>query len=129
MADEACADHVGDRGFAAAWSGFSGSGGVETVEDEEIALGVVEGWKGGDALEVIAGRKDVHFVVFDLVPGDVPAGMIGLDADGEVGGAEIVADGGQAGHEGEVYGSGFCGVPAVSSRDCVGGFFARFQIR
>ena len=82
--------------------GLAGSGGVEAVEDEEVALGIVEGGKGRDALEMVHGGEGVHFVVFDLVPGDVPAGMVGLDADGEIGGAEVVADGGQAGHEGEL---------------------------
>ncbi len=51
---------------------------------------------------MVEGREGVHFVVVDLVPGDVPAGAVGLDTDGEVHGAEVVADGGQAGHEGEL---------------------------
>jgi len=85
-------------GFAALARGSGGGGGVEAVEDEEIALRVVECWEGGDALEVIHGSENVHLVVFHLVPGDVPAGAVGLDSDREVHGAEVVADGRQAGH-------------------------------
>jgi hypothetical protein len=48
------------------------------------------------------GGEGVHLVFVDLVPGDVPAGVVGLDADGEFHGAEVVADGGEAGHEGEL---------------------------
>ncbi len=79
-----------------------GRGGIEAVEDEKVgARG--RPWPGrrrrggGDT-----GGESVHLVVVDLVPGDVPAGLVGADADSEVHGAEVVADGGQAGHEGEV---------------------------
>ena len=89
-------------GFAVAARWSAGDGGIEAVEDEEVALGVVECREGGDALEMVHGGEGVHLVVFDLVPGDVPAGMVGLDADGQIHGAEVVADGGQAGHEGEL---------------------------
>src|SRR5258708_30287171 len=82
--------------------GLAGEGWVEAIEDEEVAVGVVEGGKGGDGLEVVHGGEGVHVVVVNLVPGDVPAGEVGLDADGEVHGAEVVADGGEAGHEGEL---------------------------
>jgi hypothetical protein len=51
---------------------------------------------------VVHGGEGFHLVVVNLVPGDVPAGMVGLDANGKVHGAEVVADGGEAGHEGEV---------------------------
>ena len=90
-------------GFAAeALRGFAGDGGIEAIEDEEVALGVIEGGEGGYSLEMVEGREGVHLVVIDLVPGDVPAGTVGLDADRELHGAEVVADGGQAGHEGEL---------------------------
>src|SRR5258708_31378936 len=82
--------------------GLAGEGWVEAIEDEEVALGVVHGGKGGDALEVVHGGEGVHLVVVNLVPGDVPAGAVGLDADGEIHGAEVVADGGKSGHEGEL---------------------------
>jgi hypothetical protein len=89
-------------GFAVEWGGFAGNCRIETVKDEEIAFGVIEGGKGGDALKVIHRGEGVHLVVLDLVPGDIPAGTIGLDTNGEVGGTEVVADGGQAGHKGEL---------------------------
>jgi hypothetical protein len=91
---EAGSEHAREEGFAAWMRGLARGGGVEAVEDEEIALGVVEGRESGDALQVVRGGEGVHLVVFDLIPGDVPAGAIGLDADGEVHGAEVVADGG-----------------------------------
>lgn len=93
-------EHVGNGGFTVAAWGCARGGGVETVEDKEVALGVVECGEGGDALEMVHGGEGVHLVVFDLVPDDVPAGAVGLDSNGEVHGAEVVADGGQAGHEG-----------------------------
>src|SRR5438874_2014827 len=99
---EAGLEKVRDGAFSATDRGFGGGRRVETIEDEEIALGVVHGGESGDALELIEGGEGVHFVVVDLIPGDVPAGAIGFDADGEIHGAEVVADGGQAGHEGEL---------------------------
>jgi len=99
---EAGSKHAGDEGFAVAARWSAGDGGIEAVEDEEVALGIVECGEGGDALEMVHGGKGVHLVVFNLVPGDVPAGMVGLDADGQVHGAEVVADGGQTGHEREL---------------------------
>ena len=95
-------EEAGDDGFAVAARGRAGGGGVEAVEDEEVALGIVHGGEGGDALKMIRGGEGVHLVVVDLVPGNVPAWMVGLDAHGEVHRAEVVADGGQAGHEGEI---------------------------
>lgn len=80
-----------------------GSGGwVEAVEDEQVTFGVVHGGEGGDTLEVIEGGECVHLVVLDLIPGDVPAGVVGLDAVGQFHGAKVVADRGQAGHQGKV---------------------------
>src|ERR1700679_952169 len=76
-----------------------GGGGVEAIEDEQVALGVVEGRESSDSLEMVDGGEGVHFVVLDLVPGDVPAGTVGLAAYREFHGAEVVADGGQASHE------------------------------
>ncbi len=99
---EAGLEQAGDDGFAVAARGCAGGGGVEAVEDEEVALGVVQGGEGGDALEMVHGGEGVHLVVVNLVPGDVPAGVVGLDADGEIHGAEVVADGGEAGHEREL---------------------------
>ena len=97
---EARSYEVGDGFAVAALRGCAGDGGVEAIEDEEVAFGVVQGRKGSDALEMIQRGEGVHLVVVDLVPGNVPAGVIGLDADGKVHGAEVVADGGEAGHEG-----------------------------
>ena len=100
---EAGLEKAGDDGFAvAAARNFAGDGWVETVENQEVALGIIESGKGGDPLQVVHGGEGFHLVVVDLVPGDVPAGMVGLDADGKVHGAEVVADGGKAGHEGEL---------------------------
>ena len=82
--------------------GWRCGGWVEAVEDEEIALGIVHDVELGDALEVELGGEGLHLVVLDVVPGDEPAGAVGGDAVGELHGAEVVADGGQAGHEGEV---------------------------
>jgi hypothetical protein len=48
------------------------------------------------------GCEGVHLVVVELVPGRVPSGAVALDALVEVEGAEVVVDGRQAGHEGEV---------------------------
>jgi len=79
---EAGPEQAGDDGFAVTARGFAGSGGVKTIEDQEVALGVVEGGEGGDALKMVHGGEGVHLVVFDLVPGDVPAGAVSLDADG-----------------------------------------------
>ena len=76
-----------------AW-GRGGGCGVEAIEDEEVAIGVVHGGEGSDSLEVVAGGEGFHLVVFDLVPGHVPAGTVGADADVEVHGAKVVADGG-----------------------------------
>ena len=99
---EAGLKEAGD-GPAVVWTvGSVGRGGVEAVEDEEVALGVVHGGEGGDTAEMIEGGQGVHFIVVDLVPGDVPAGLVGADADGEVHGAEVVADAGEAGHEREI---------------------------
>ena len=77
-------------GLEEAWDGTAVDGprrgvrkrGVEAIEDEEVALGVVHGGEGGDALEVVHGGEGVHLVVVNLVPGDVPAGAISGDADG-----------------------------------------------
>lgn len=88
--------------FAAVARGRGGSSRVETVEDEEVAFRVVHGRKFGDALQAVQRREGVHLVVFDMVPGDVPAGAVGTDADGEVHRAEVVADRRQAGHEREI---------------------------
>ena len=96
---EAGPEQTGDVAFAMAARRFARSGGVKTIEDQEVALGVIEGGEGSDALKVVHGGEGVHLVVFDLVPGDVPAGAVGLDADGEIHGSEVVTDGGQAGHE------------------------------
>ena len=84
----------------AAWS--VGRGGVESVKDKEVAFGIVHRGKGGDATEMIEGGESVHLIVVDLIPGDVPARLVGANADGEIHGAEVVADAGKAGHEGEV---------------------------
>src|ERR1700733_2825533 len=82
--------------------GGRGDGRIQAVEDEEVALGVVEGGERGNAPEMVEGGEGFHLVVFDVVPGDVPAGAVGANAHGEVHGAEIVAYGGEASHEGEV---------------------------
>src|SRR5580658_215118 len=79
-----------------------GGGGVETVEDEEVALGIVQSGESGDALEMIHGSEGVHLVVFDVVPGDIPAGAVGLDASSKIHGAKVIADGGETGHQGQV---------------------------
>jgi hypothetical protein len=90
-----------ERQFAVATRG-RGRGGVKAIEDEEVAFWIVQGWKGSDALEMVHGAEGVHLVVFNVVPGDVPAGAIGLDADGEIHGAKIVADGGKTCHKGQI---------------------------
>jgi len=51
---------------------------------------------------VVERGEGVHFVVVDPVPGQVPAGVVEGDAVGEFEGSEVVADGGEAGHEGEI---------------------------
>src|SRR6266550_3186727 len=99
---EAGLKQAGDDGFAVATRGLAGGGGVEAIEDEEVALGVVHSGEGGDALKMVGGGQGVHLVVVYLVPGDVPPGLVGLDANWKIHGAEVVADGGEAGHEGEV---------------------------
>jgi hypothetical protein len=75
---------------------------IETVEDEQVAFGVVKRREGCDALKVIEGGEGVHLFVFDLVPGDVPAGVIGPDAYRKIHSAEVVADGRQTRHEREL---------------------------
>src|SRR5271163_4790846 len=72
---------VGDDGFAAGVRGCDGGGRVEAIEDKEIAVGIVKCGEGGYSLEMIKRGESVHFVVVDLVPGDVPAGAIGLNAN------------------------------------------------
>ena len=74
LLSEAGLEQAGDDGFAVATRGLAGGGGVEAIEDEEVALGVVHSGEGGYALEVVSGGEGVHLVVVDLVPGDVPAG-------------------------------------------------------
>src|ERR1700677_4305360 len=90
---EGSSEQVGDDGFAVRARWCAGDGGIEAVEDEEVALGVVECGKGSVPLEVVHGGEGIHLVIFDLVPGDIPAGAVGLDADGKVCGTEVVADG------------------------------------
>jgi len=109
-------------------AGFGGGdGGVEAVEDEEVAVGVVHGWEGGYALDVVERGEGVHLVVVEFVPGYVPAGVVLLDALVEVEGAEVVVDGGKAGHEGEVGAGdgedevGVGGVGEDDALDAVGG--------
>ena len=75
-------EQVGLDWFAAVARGRGGGCGVQAIEDEEVALGVVHGWKGGDALEVVDGGESFHLVVFNVIPGDVPAGVVGADTDG-----------------------------------------------
>lgn len=99
---EVGAHEVGTGGFSVPDRGRGGHCGIKSVEDEEIALGIVERRESRDALEVVLGSKGIHFFVFNLVPGDVPAGVVGLNSDRKIHGAEVVADGGQAGHEGEL---------------------------
>ena len=67
---EAGLEKVRDGAFSATDRGFGGGRRVETIEDEEIALGVVHGGESGDALELIERGEGVHFVVVDLVPGE-----------------------------------------------------------
>ena len=50
--------------------------GVEAIDDEQVAVGVVERGEGGDADGAIERRDGVGLVVVELVPGDVPAGMV-----------------------------------------------------
>lgn len=102
MLAETRAEQAGDDGFAVEARGRAGGGGIETIEDKEVALGIVECGEGGDALEMVHGGEGVHLVVVDLVPGDIPAGMVGLDADREIHGTEVVADGRETGHKREV---------------------------
>ena len=52
---EAGLEQARDDGFAVAARGLAGGGGVEAIEDEEVALGVVHGGEGGDALEMVGG--------------------------------------------------------------------------
>ena len=99
---EGGADEAGMGGSAMRERWEGGCGGIESIEDEEVSLGVVERGKGGDSLEMVRRAEGVHLVVFDLVPRDVPAGVVGLNADGEIHSAEVVADGGKAGHQGEL---------------------------
>jgi hypothetical protein len=99
MLTEAGLEQVRDEGFAVAARRGVRSGWIEAVEDEQVAFGVVECREFGNALEMIEGSERVHFVVFNLVPGDIPARAIGLHADGKVHGTEIVADRGYTGHE------------------------------
>ena len=96
-------EEAGDGGFAAVvlW-GCAGGGGIEAIEDEEVALGVVECGEGGYSLKMVKGSEGVHLVVVNLVPGNVPAGAIGLDTNGQLHGAEVIADRRQAGHEREL---------------------------
>ena len=70
-------------------------------DDDALFLDMLDG-EGGDALHVVERGKGVHLVVVQLVPGGVPAGAVLLDAVGELEGAEVVVDGREAGHEGEV---------------------------
>jgi hypothetical protein len=93
---------VGNGGFATGARGWAGGGWVQAIEDEEIALGIVECGKGGYTLEMIERGEGVHFVVVDLVPGDIPARVIGLDTNGKIHGAEVIADRRQTGHEREL---------------------------
>ena len=87
---------------AARVDGRSGRFGVEAVDDKQVAVGVVERGEGGDANGLVERRDGVGLVVVELVPGDVPAGVVFGDALIEIECAEVVVDGGQAGHEGEV---------------------------
>ena len=48
-------EESGDVGLAMAAWGSAGDGWVEAVEDEEVAVGVVHGGEGGDALYVVEG--------------------------------------------------------------------------
>lgn len=76
--------------------------GVEAVDDEQVAVGVVERGEGGDADGVVERRDVGGLVVVELVPGDVPAGVVFGDALIEIERAEVVVDGMQAGHERDV---------------------------
>src|SRR5882757_1978963 len=74
-------------------AGRSGRGGwVQTVEDEQIAVRVVHHGKGSDALEPVERGERFHFVVVDLVPCGVPAGVVCGDTDSEIHCSEVVAD-------------------------------------
>src|ERR1700743_2566498 len=50
---EAGSEKAGADGFALADWGFAGVGGIESIEDEEIAFGVVECGECGDTLKVV----------------------------------------------------------------------------
>ena len=101
---------LADAGAQAAWDdlvvrvgvGARGVRGVKAVENQFVAVGIVHGWKSCYAFQVVKRRHGVHLVVVDLVPGEVPAGAVLLDAVGQLERAEVVADAGQTGHEGEV---------------------------
>ena len=100
---EARPDQMRRCGFATwPWGSARRGRGIETVDDEQIAFGVVECREGCNALEVIERGKRVHLVIVDLVPGDVPAGAVGLDANRQVHRAEVVADGGKTCHQGQL---------------------------
>ena len=49
-------EEVGD-GICGGGAGGVGGGGVETIEDEEVALGVVHDGEVGDALEMVRGAR------------------------------------------------------------------------
>lgn len=92
------AEGPGSR-LAAARMGGGDNGGIQTIKDHEVAIGVVHGRKSGDALDVKERREHVHLVVVDLVPGDVPAGPVLVDAVLQFECAEVVADAVDTGHQ------------------------------
>ncbi len=103
MRGESCLQKMRQSGFAAVALGRgAGRGRIETVEDEEVALRVVKGREGGYSLEMVERSEGVHLVVIDLIPGNVPARVIGLDTEGEIHGAEVVTDRREAGHKREL---------------------------
>src|ERR1700754_3102922 len=65
---------------------------VEAVKNKQVTLRIVHSGKCRDTLEVIQRRERVHLVVINLVPGDIPAGPVRLNAHCQIHRAEVVAD-------------------------------------
>ena len=53
-----------------------GACGIQLIENQQIAVGIVHRREFGDSFERVLKVHGVHLVVFELIPGDVPARIV-----------------------------------------------------
>lgn len=76
--------------------------GIEPVEDHHIPVRIVHGREGGNPHGLIQGGDRLHVLIFELVPGNVPARTVKLDPLVQIQGPELCIDGGQPRHQRQV---------------------------